>query len=328
MKVAIIGMGVAGTSVLREWTRMQKQNHSIQITVFGDKETFGSGKAYQQDDPGLLMNQVASLTSIVPENPNDFVDWIKINHNDKHPESKFYPRAEFGAYVAERMNEWIAESKAEIMFEKVNSIRVSTNQQLQLSWANQSKIFDAVHLCTGIFPYNESYNLNENTHTKGDSFAMNKKLAELTHGANVCIIGIGLTSIDVFRYTFDHRDDLKLSFFSRSGTFKTLISKVDSIENQYITKENIERTKAENNDIIPLATYLDWFKKELKLQKLTLNEALTAESLGSKESMERQLAHTSEIDIVQAVLKNITLLQTDIWYTLTEADKYLFLDKY
>src|SRR5699024_11357544 len=63
-------------------------------------------------------------------------------------------------------------------------------------------------------------------------------------------------------------------------------------------------------------------------QKLTLNEALTAESLGSKESMERQLAHTSEIDIVQAILKNITLLQTDIWYTLTEADKYLFLDKY
>src|SRR5699024_1565984 len=102
----------------------------------------------------------------------------------------------------------------------------------------------------------------------------------------------------------------------------------DSVENQYITKENIERTKAENNDIIPLSTYLDWFKKELKFQKLTLNEALTAESLGSKESMERQLAQTSEIDIVQAVLKNITLLQTYIWYTLNEANNYLFLDKY
>src|SRR5690625_6999393 len=105
MKVAIIGMGVAGTSVLREWTKMQKQYPSIQITCFGDKETFGSGKAFQQDDPGLLMNQVASLTSIVPENPNDFVDWIKINHNDKHPESKFYPRAEFGARSEEHTSE-------------------------------------------------------------------------------------------------------------------------------------------------------------------------------------------------------------------------------
>src|SRR5699024_12724418 len=106
MKVAIIGMGVAGTSVLREWTKMQKLNPSIQITVFGDKETFGSGKAFQQDDPGLLMNQVASLTSIVPENPNDFVDLIKTNHNDKHQESTFHPLTEFGAYFADRMNEW------------------------------------------------------------------------------------------------------------------------------------------------------------------------------------------------------------------------------
>src|SRR5699024_12685054 len=105
MKVAIIGMGVAGTSVLREWTKMQKQNPSIQITVFGDKETFGSGKALQQDDPGLLMNQVASLTSIVPENPNDVVDWIKIHHNDNQPESKSYSIAAFGAAGAETMHD-------------------------------------------------------------------------------------------------------------------------------------------------------------------------------------------------------------------------------
>src|SRR5699024_12666238 len=99
MKVAIIRMGVAGTSVLREWTKMQKQNPSIQITVFSDKETFGSGKAFQQDDPGLLMNQAAKFTSIITENEDDFVDWIKTNHNDKHTEYKFYQRAVFGALV-------------------------------------------------------------------------------------------------------------------------------------------------------------------------------------------------------------------------------------
>lgn len=328
MKVAIIGMGVAGTSVLREWTKMQKQNPTIQITVFGDKETFGSGKAFQQDDPGLLMNQAAKFTSIVPENQDDFVEWIKTNHNDKHPESKFYPRAEFGAYVAERMNQWLAESNANIIFEKVNSIRISHNQQLRLTWADQSGTFDAVHLCTGIFPYKDPYDLNDHSHTIANPFPMNEKLAALPHGAKIGIIGMGLTSIDVFRYSFAHRNDLKLSFFSRSGTFKTLISDVDSVENQYITKENIERAKVENNNIIPLATYLDWFKKELKFQKLTLNEPLTAESLGSKQSMELQLAHKSEIDIIQTVLKNITLLQTDIWYTLSETDKYIFLNKY
>src|SRR5699024_6687335 len=170
MKVAIIGMGVAGTSVLREWTKMRKQNTSIQITVFSDKEKFGPGKALQQDDPGRLRNQEVKCTSIIPENQDDFVDWIKTNHNDKHPESKFYPRAEFGAYVADRMNEWLAESKANIIFEKVNSIRVLDNQQLYLTWGDQSDTFDAVHICTGIFPYKDPYHLNNHPHTIADPF--------------------------------------------------------------------------------------------------------------------------------------------------------------
>src|SRR5699024_11810352 len=111
----------------------------------------------------------------------------------------------------------------------------------------------------------------------------------------IVIIVITRTSIYFFIYSLSHPNDLKLSFFSRSGTFKTIISDVDSVENQYITKENIERTKAENNDIIPLSTYLDWFKKELKSQKLTLNEALTAESLSANESLERKLNPPSKI---------------------------------
>ena len=327
MRVAIIGMGVAGTSVLREWTKAQKLNPSIQITVFTDKKTFGTGKAFQADDPGLLMNQAAKLTSIKPNNHHDFVDWIKVRHKDNQPENKFYPRAEFGAYVAERMNEWLAESKAKVIYDEVESIRI-VNQDYRLTWASQTADFDAVHLCTGTFPYKDPYDLNDHPHTIADPFPMHEKLAKLPQGASLGVIGMGLTSIDVFRYTFAHRPDIKVAFFSRTGTFKTLISDVDSIENQYITLENIEQEKAKHNGLITLATYLAWFKKELRFQKLSLDEALTAESLGSKQSIKSQLAHQSEIDMIQAVLKNITLLQTDIWSTLTEADKHLFLDKY
>ncbi|HLQ83665.1 MAG TPA: FAD/NAD(P)-binding protein [Pseudogracilibacillus sp.] len=327
MKVAIIGMGVAGTSVLREWTKAQKLNPSIEITVFTDKKTFGRGKAFQQDDPRLLMNQSAKFTSVKPDNHRDFVEWIKMRHNDEQPEDKFYPRAEFGAYVAERMNEWLAESKATVIYDKVESIRI-VDQHYRLTWAHQTADFDAVHLCTGTFPYKDPYDLNDHPHTIADPFPMQEKLVKLPQGATIGVIGMGLTSIDVFRYTHAHRPDINVAFFSRSGTFKTLISDIDSIENQYITRENIEQEKAKHNGLIPLATYLDWFKKELTYLKLSLDEPLTAESLGSKQSIKRQLAHQSEIDIIQVVLKNITLLQTDIWSTLTEADKHLFIDKY
>lgn len=54
---------------------------------------------------------------------------------------------------------------------------------------------------------------------------------------------------------------------------------------------------------------------------------LATESLNSEQSIERQLEHKSEIDIIQAALNNITLLQTEVSYKLTEANKHLFLDK-
>lgn len=50
MKIAIIGMGVAGISVLREWTKEKEINPSLEITVYGDEDTFGTGLPYQKDN--------------------------------------------------------------------------------------------------------------------------------------------------------------------------------------------------------------------------------------------------------------------------------------
>lgn len=328
MKIAIIGMGIAGTSALREWTKEQRDNPTIQLTVFNDEKTFGTGKAFQPDDSCLLMNQAAKFTSIVPENDDDFVDWIRENYGDENPETKYYPRAKFGAYIADRMNNWLVESNSEIIKEKVESIHLLANKQYHVSSASYSADFDAVHLCTGTLPYKDPYHINDHINTFVDPYPMEKKLSEIPHGATIGVIGTGLTSIDVFRYTFMHRPDVNIAFFSPTGTFKTVIGDSPSVNNHYFTKENIEQIKAENNGTIPLEIYIEWFKKELVCHGLTLQEKLTADSLGSKSSIELQLSGSSEIGIVQAVLSNITFYQTDLWMALTEADKHLFIDKY
>lgn len=328
MKIAIIGMGIAGTSALREWTKEQKINPSIQLTVFGDKETFGTGKAFQEDHACLLMNQAAKFTSIVPENDADFVEWIRENYGEAFPETKYYPRAKFGAYISDRMNGWLAESNAEIVKEKVESIQILANKQFRVSTSSFTADFDAVHLSTGTLPYKNPYQINSHAHTIADPYPMEKKLAKIPHGATVGVIGTGLTSIDVFRYTSAYRPDIKFSFFSPSGTFKTLIGNANPVKNHYFTLENIERAKAANNGTIPLETYIKWFKQELDYHGVSSQEKLTADSLGSKKSLERQLVGTSEIGIVQAVLSNITFYQTDLWMALTEIDKRVFKDRY
>ncbi len=327
MKIAIIGMGVAGISVLREWTKEQKRDPSIQITVFGDKETFGTGKAYQSDDAGLLMNQAAEFTSMIPENHYDFVEWMRENYGEEDAASKFYPRAQFGEYVTERMNGWLAQSRAHIIQEKVETIRMLPNDRFRLTWPSQTAEFDAVHLCTGNLPYKDPYDLRDHPNAIGDPFPMDKKLSQIPHGATVGVVGTGLTSIDVFRYTFAHRPDVDVSFLSRSGTFKTIIGNAPSFENRYLTKENIQHAKEKHDGFIPLDTYMEWFEKELEFQLGAL-ERESLDALGSKDSIKRQLAGNRDISTIQTILKNIILLQTDLWMALTETDKQTFLQKY
>src|SRR5699024_4420441 len=328
MKIAIIGMGVAGISVLREWTKEQQHDPSIHLTVFGDKETFGTGKGYQPDDLGLLMNQAAEFTSLIPEDDDDFVKWMRENYGEKDPAMKFYPRSQFGEYVHDRMNDWLFQSKADVILEKVEAMQMLPNHRFRVSWPSGEADFDAVHLCMGNLPYQDPYHIKDHPHTIGDPVPIEEQLANLPDGASIGVLGMGLTGVDIFRYTFAHRPDVDVSFFSRSGTFKTIIHESIPVENRFFTKENIARVKEMNHGIIPLDTHKDWFIKELEHYQVSLDNVSIDETLGSKESIQQQLTGSREIAVIQAVLKNITLLQTDLWAALMESDKHAFMKKY
>lgn len=328
MKVAIIGMGVAGISVLREWTKKQQETPTIQVTVFGGTETFGTGQAFQQDAPDLLMNLPAISSSMIPEKESDFADWMRDHYGETSPAEKFYARAQYGEYMNERMNEWLIQSNATVVREKVETIRPLENGQYRLTWKMHEEVFDVVHLCIGNLPYQDPYDLHNHPHAIQNPFPMKKSISKLPHGATVGVLGTGLTAIDVFRYTFAYRPDLNVVFFSRSGSFKTIISDAPSFDNQYLTKENIERYQKEHNGTIPLKTYLEWFTKELEHHQVSWQEVCQKHTFGSKRSFEQQLQDPYEIGIIQKVMKNITFIHTDLWMALTEADKHLFMKKY
>ena len=159
MKIAIIGMGVAGIGALREWTREKDSDPSIEITVFGDEETFGTGAPYQKENEKLVMNQAAGTISILPENKNDFVEWL-LNNNEEEPSEKHYPREMFGDYLKDRMKDWLIQSKAEVIKESVERVQILANNQLRLTSSTTIKDFDAVHLCIGGLAYKDSYQLD------------------------------------------------------------------------------------------------------------------------------------------------------------------------
>ena len=328
MKIAIIGMGVAGISVLREWTKEKEINPSLEITVFGDEDTFGTGIPYQKDNENLLMNVPAEFTTIIPERKDDFVEWLENTQDEENARFKYYPRQLFGTYLKERMKVWIIQSKAKVIKEKIETIGILPNNQFRLTTSDVVEDFDLVHLCIGNLPYKDPYNLIDHPNFIINPFPMEKNLPSIPHGARIGVLGTGLTSIDIFRYSHYNRPDLKVSFFSNSGRFKSISGKSKTIKFKFFTEENIKNTKENNKGFIPLETYIKWFQKEIENQKLSLESDWMDQAFGSKSTMKKELDDLNKIGTIQSILLDLNPLLTDLWMALKETDKEIFLEKY
>ncbi len=328
MKIAIIGMGVAGISVLREWTKEKESNPSIELTVFGDERTFGTGVAYQEDSEALLMNVPAEFTTIIPEKEDDFVHWLKNTQNEEDPRLGYYPRKLFGTYLIERMNNWLIESKAEVTKEKVEIIRILPNNKFRLTTSSQVKDFDVVHLCIGSLPYKDHYDLMDHPNFIINPFPLEKNLASIPQGSTIGVLGTGLTSIDIFRFTYFNRPDLKLSFFSPSGRFKSISGDSKTIDYKFFTEKNTKNAKEKNNGFISLETYIEWFKKEIDNQQLSIKNNWFDRPFGSHSAMKSEMDNPGEIGKIQSILLDMNPFITDLWMALKDVDKQSFLDKY
>lgn len=327
-KVAIVGMGIAGVSALREWAKQKEKNPNIEITVFGDAKTFGRGVPYQQDDHLLIMNQPADLATIIPEEKYDFVEWLEKSQGEENASDGYYPRAVFGDYLHERMENWLAQAKAKVVKEKVMSILPLANQQFRVTAFAHRADFDVVHLCIGSAPYTDYYELIDHPNFVLDPFPAEQKLSAIPQGAAVGVLGTGLTSIDILRYLNERRPDLHLSFYSHSGRFKTTRGETIVFDYQFFTPENIKKAKAENGGFIPLEIYIEWFHQELAEQGVYLDEDWLAQPFGGKENVKRDLTTPHEIGVVQTLILGMDRFLTEIWMALTEADKATFFDRY
>lgn len=326
--VAIVGMGIAGVSALREWTKQKENNPAIEITVFGDAKTFGRGVPYQKDDHLLIMNQPADLATIIPENPDDFVEWLEDTQGEEDASHGYYPRALFGSYLHERMESWLMQANAKVIKEKVVKIEPLKNRQFRVATNSCQQTYDVVHLSIGSAPYTDYYGLSEHPNFILDPFPVEENLADIPKGATVGVLGTGLTSVDILRYLNQRRSDIELSFYSHSGRFKTARGETIPFNYQYFTAENIKAEKEKNNGFIPLEIYVEWFKKELAYQDVSLHTDWIKQPFGSKENIKRDLTSPHEIGVVQTLILGMDRFLTEIWMALTEVDKATFFERY
>lgn len=111
--VVIIGGGVSGGGVAYHLA-LDLAEERPDIVVFEPREEIGRGLAYDTRDPAHRINVPAVRMSLLPDHPEDFVEWIERNDaiaddpEALRPDGAVFPRRSlFGAYVASAVRPFV-----------------------------------------------------------------------------------------------------------------------------------------------------------------------------------------------------------------------------
>lgn len=328
MKIAVIGAGVAGISVLRELVKQMKVHPDLDISLFDKGNTFGTGLPYQPDHEELLLNQTPETMSIVPDDSEHFVKWLKKNSEWVESSGKHLPRKVYGEYLQYFLSHLVKESKAQIHEEKVNEIHLKEDGRLLVSYGDEKELFDAVHLCVGHLPYSDPYQLQGENKYIRHPYPVKEKLKEVSDHSRVGIIGTGLTAIDLMLYLKKEKKDVSICFTSLDGAFGAVRGEEAPVDLTYFSKKRILLERNKNNGFIPLETMVEWFKKEAALQGVDASNIWNNYGEGTIQGLRRDLNNLDAIGRFQSVIHQLDDCLPEIWESLTEKDKDCFLSTY
>jgi uncharacterized NAD(P)/FAD-binding protein YdhS len=127
-RVAIIGGGVSGAGVAYHLANAGP-GIAPEIIVFEPRAELGRGLAYDTHDPAHRINVPAARMSLLPDQPDDFTQWIDETGGiaddpaARRPDGNFFPRRQlFGAYVATRLHPLVASGRVMHCRARVTSV--------------------------------------------------------------------------------------------------------------------------------------------------------------------------------------------------------------
>lgn len=330
MKIGIIGLGVAGISILREIKLQMNEDmwEDLQITVYTEKESFGTGFPYQPDDESLLINQYTETMSIEPDDPYDFFEWVNNNTKNDPLRNTHLPRVLFGEYLYEKTSRLLDELNVTVIQEFVLSVRKVGNDQYSVESEKSKHVFDSVHLSVGHLAYQDPYDLKGEEHYIYNPYPAYKKLNLETDKLKVGVVGTGLTAIDAFLYIRKHYPNAELTFLSLDGRFSSVRGHEPDIETHYVCEEKIHDLLNKDSGPLRLEQINKLFKKEMSDHTIDLPWLWEQLGEGTLEGMMKDLNHLEELGKFQALIRKMRDCYTEIWNALPDIEKDEFITHY
>lgn len=220
--IAIVGGGISGALTAYHLSR---QNMKARIVVIDPRPAIGLGLAYSTPSLRHLLNVPASKISALPDQPDHFLVWLRVNDDPDATPDTFAPRAVFGRYVQSIVNE---ATNIEQIHACVVDCRLADSGAMLTLDDGQSIRANLVVIATGNFDPAPLSGVTEEAERTG-IYCHNAWRPEpyqrLAENAPVTLIGTGLTAIDVL---------LRLRELGHSGTI-TAVSRRGLFPNRHAT---------------------------------------------------------------------------------------------
>jgi len=200
--VAIVGGGFSG--VLTALSILEAPGSRPRVHLIEQADRFGVGAAFGARRPDHLLNVRAMNMSADPEQPHDFIQWLGRRRRGAPEPFAFASRAEYGAYIQERLRRvaltQAAADRLDLVHDAATAIREHKGGfELDLAMGRRLHA-DAVVLATGNAPPSRSIlpdpSFADHHRYVGDPWAPGAFEA-IEPDAPVLLLGSGPTMVDV-----------------------------------------------------------------------------------------------------------------------------------
>ncbi|HEC2156708.1 TPA: FAD/NAD(P)-binding protein [Staphylococcus delphini] len=337
MRVAIVGMGTAGVSVLRQLVKY-KQFKKIEVDLYDNAYNMGQGEPFQNDSEDFLINVPVDHLSLNIDNILEFREWYNEQDTFDYGDADYLPRYVFGHYMKSYLEQfdttfdnvnvikhevthmYIEEQESEIIPKR---IVVCTGDDV-----DSCQKYDYVFFTIGTMSYNDPFGLKGLKGYIHSPYPANQTLAEVDDDDAVAIIGTGLASLDVVRHALSHHQRKPIVMASRSGKLPSVRGTMQDITFQFLTVENFDALKAENMGVVPLEDAVALFKKEFEVRDIPLEKLLKRRKYDAVRDLNYDLNHPEEVGSLQSVFETLKENMDWIWNSLSREDQEQFINKY
>jgi uncharacterized NAD(P)/FAD-binding protein YdhS/predicted metal-dependent enzyme (double-stranded beta helix superfamily) len=239
--VAIVGGGYSGAMVAAHL--MRKAAHADQplhVVMFDRQTSIAEGAAYRTPDSRHLLNVPASGMSAFPDRPDDFLRWARARDPSIGPYT-FLQRHAYGEYLRTTFFEAVecagAKSSIEIHSDEIDVVdRVDDGWRIR---RNESPPLEArvVVLATGhrppLDPLHQRWSGSRARYIEDPWSSL--ALSAIEPNESVCLLGTGLTAIDVLQSLLRRRRTGPVVAFSRRGLLpaahrETALPRIDPLD--------------------------------------------------------------------------------------------------